>query len=285
MWKHQILTDLDRIVEKVGSGGEHFYVQNAKLLSVAIKNSPCIHCGEFSAYRNIMQKLEGTQLDFNEIKFPYDNFLMTYERSASDPTLEVNEDSSSRRAIFLGTNFFTYSRVAFSMSYFDKWKIWMIDPCMSCYYHGSSAVSYMPTSNQHDKLTDKWCKDHAQEVSTAVAILNVLHCKNVRLAPVEAPLRLNKKRIKGGKHPIFEYHILTVDLNKGNSERSDSTGEAIGIMPVHLCRGHFKEYSEDKPLFGKYAGRYWWQPYARGKAEQGIVTKDYQLKISANQPI
>jgi len=48
---------------------------------------------------------------------------------------------------------------------------------------------------------------------------------------------------------------------------------------VHMCRGHFKEYTEDHRLFGKYTGLYWWQPYVRGQKE-GIVIKDYEVKIS-----
>lgn len=44
---------------------------------------------------------------------------------------------------------------------------------------------------------------------------------------------------------------------------------------VHLCRGHFKEYTEQNPLFGRHVGRYWWQPCVRGKKEKGIIAKDY----------
>jgi hypothetical protein len=47
---------------------------------------------------------------------------------------------------------------------------------------------------------------------------------------------------------------------------------------VHLCRGHFKTYTDDNPLFGKHVGKYYWQPSIRGKNKKGIVAKDYSLE-------
>jgi hypothetical protein len=47
---------------------------------------------------------------------------------------------------------------------------------------------------------------------------------------------------------------------------------------VHLCHGHFKNYTEGNPLFGKYTGRYWWQPFVRGNKKKGVVMKDYLVK-------
>ena len=114
----------------------------------------------------------------------------------------------------------------------------------------------------------------------AKIVFDVLSCKNVSLTPVEPPEKLNKKRIKKGKQPLYRYHVLTVDLDKGRKQSGVGRGANLGTMPVHLCRGHFKEYTTEKPLFGRVTGRFWWQPYARGKAENGVVMKDYEIKKS-----
>ena len=48
-------------------------------------------------------------------------------------------------------------------------------------------------------------------------------------------------------------------------------------MPAHMVRGNFAEYGADKPLFGKYTGRFWIPAHVRGKREEGqsVTPKDY----------
>ena len=107
----------------------------------------------------------------------------------------------------------------------------------------------------------------------------LLACKNIGAADNEPPAKLNKARAKKGKQPLFTYKILVI---KPTSKRQQSL-EAQGLWEnrIHLCRGHFKEYTGDKPLFGKYTGRYWWQPAVRGRNRDGVVMKDYEVKPTA----
>ena len=46
----------------------------------------------------------------------------------------------------------------------------------------------------------------------------------------------------------------------------------------HIARGHWKNYTEDKPLFGKLVGTYWWESQFRGSKKKGVVIKDYELE-------
>jgi hypothetical protein len=48
-------------------------------------------------------------------------------------------------------------------------------------------------------------------------------------------------------------------------------------LPLHLVRGHFKHYSDEAPLFGKYTGWWWWTPQLRGSVHHGIVDKNYRI--------
>jgi len=279
MWKHEIISDLQDDVRRL-KGSEPVYVQTATALLKFLNESVGIHCGEFDSYHRIMDKLQGAEINFNDIMLPYSNILMTYQRIATDLTLEENQLRSSRRAvlIYAENKIPMYSRMAFSISYFDEYKKWAIDPCMSGYFRDSAQVVYIP-NYEADRAEENHKLGHMEEVSTAIAVLHVLHCKNVNLQPVEPPEKLNKKRLKNGKVPKFRYHTLTVDLNK--SQQRATTGgptENVGMMPVHLCRGHFKEYTAEKPLLGKFVGRYWWQDHLRGDKKQGVVLKDYDLK-------
>jgi hypothetical protein len=113
---------------------------------------------------------------------------------------------------------------------------------------------------------------------TAVAmLLDFLNCKNISTIDNPPPEKLNKKRIKNGKQPLFTYKTLVIKP----TGKKQSQHEAQGLWEnrVHLCRGHFKEYTEDNPLFGKFTGRYWWQPSVRGNKAKGVVMKDYKVEL------
>ena len=75
--------------------------------------------------------------------------------------------------------------------------------------------------------------------------LSLLSCKNVKLK--KAPLA--KVKPKKGKKQLFSYHVLDVPTP---TTRYEEPSEASGrTQRLHLCRGHFATYTEDKPLFGK----------------------------------
>jgi len=109
--------------------------------------------------------------------------------------------------------------------------------------------------------------------------LKLLSCKNIATTKNPAPEALNKARRKKGKTELYTYHTLKL-VPFGNKQKSAQYGEPESHYRIHLCRGHFKRYTEDKPLFGKYTGLYWWQPMVRGKDKSGVVMKDYALQLS-----
>ncbi len=120
-------------------------------------------------------------------------------------------------------------------------------------------------------------KEDQDELSQFNTFLKLISCKNIATATHEPDAKLNKSRVKKGKQPVFTYKTLVI---KPTSKRQQAI-EAQGLWEnrIHLCRGHFKEYSEEKPLFGKYTGRYWWQPSVRGRNKNGVVVKDYEVKV------
>jgi hypothetical protein len=105
----------------------------------------------------------------------------------------------------------------------------------------------------------------------------LVDCKNITSEIVYPSAGMNRKRKRRGELPLMEYRVLNVDMPakrpKGQGEQAKT-----GIKQrVHLCRGHFKEYTEDAPLFGRFTGRYWWQPHVRGDKKQGMIVKDYAV--------
>jgi hypothetical protein len=103
--------------------------------------------------------------------------------------------------------------------------------------------------------------------------LLMINSKNIATTDNLPPPKLNKKRIKNHKQPLFTYKTLVIKPTGKKQEAQAAQG--IWENRVHLCRGHFKTFTKDKPLFGRVTGRYWWQPSVRGNKAKGVITKDY----------
>ncbi len=116
-------------------------------------------------------------------------------------------------------------------------------------------------------------------VSTMTTIgmgISFMHCKNVK--QVEAKEDPGERFLRQYKVPKFTYRTLCIDPMK-EVLRREGQSEAAGLKrALHICRGHFSTYSDEKPLFGKYAGTFWVPDHVRGKKEHGEVVKDYEVK-------
>lgn len=112
--------------------------------------------------------------------------------------------------------------------------------------------------------------------------ISFMHCKNVK--QVEAKEDPGERFRKQYKVPKFTYRTLCIDPMK-EVLRREGQSETTGLKrALHICRGHFSTYSDEKPLFGKYAGTFWVSDHVRGKKEHGEVVKDYEVKSPAIMP-
>jgi len=116
-----------------------------------------------------------------------------------------------------------------------------------------------------------------QMINDVLKFINLLNCSNIEYIKSD-PYSFNKQksRRKKGKLPLLSYKTLVINSNKfikitGNKK------EPIYSNRIHLCRGHFKNFTT-KLLFGKYSGLYWWQPSVRGNNKEGVVMKRYECK-------
>ena len=116
-----------------------------------------------------------------------------------------------------------------------------------------------------------------------VSLLTVqfMHCKNVRKIEndpnTEIPRRVRSHWEKKGKPPLTKYYTLEIEPLK-KILKTEGDIEKNGLkLALHICRGHFKDFSDGKGLFGKYKGLYWWDSQVRGHKEYGEVVKDYNV--------
>ncbi len=117
----------------------------------------------------------------------------------------------------------------------------------------------------------------SSDAASLARFCNFLEIKNIRVKSEKMPLTQKQIRQNNIRHGI-EYKTIVVTkpgkqyIGKG---RSDNPAH---FMPLHLCRGHVREYGAEKPLFGKYTGRFFIHEHLRGNAEYGEIQKTYQAK-------
>lgn len=114
-------------------------------------------------------------------------------------------------------------------------------------------------------------------------ILQLLSCKNVSLQSIENDVHsvYSANRKYGKRSDNYRYHILVV---RPPGAHKDSPAQEIGVMPRHMCRGHFAEYGPEFGkglLFGRLSGRFYVPPHLKGNPDNGIIEKDYQIGPSA----
>lgn len=106
--------------------------------------------------------------------------------------------------------------------------------------------------------------------------LKLLACKNIFIREECLGKKNNKKRL-----PLLEYNTLHIKVPGDKYVYEDREYASI---PFHekekfgmtgQKRGHFKTYTEDKPLFGRHVGTWWWSPIFDVKRK-----RDYAVKIA-----
>lgn len=111
--------------------------------------------------------------------------------------------------------------------------------------------------------------------------LSLLNCVNMKPETFTEPLRRRKVRPKGfpAVPPITyrKVHVYPPDLRprKRYGDLRTKRTESQELVARHFRRGHFKRYYDDRPLFGKYTGVWWWGPAMVGSEKRGVVEKEY----------
>lgn len=90
-----------------------------------------------------------------------------------------------------------------------------------------------------------------------------LHAKNVAVKKSAPPTVHEQRAWRKRDKPFFRYHTITIHSGATRAIGGGRTGPH-GSPAVHICRGHFKRFTAEKPLLGKHVGIYWWPMILRG---------------------
>lgn len=104
---------------------------------------------------------------------------------------------------------------------------------------------------------------------------SMMNCKNVSTVDSTAEDAPPVKWQRRMKTPEIRYSRIKID---GFTSEAKSQGGGIDghNKAWHICRGHFAEYNE-KPLFGKYRGRFWIPQHVRGDKKHGEVHSTHEV--------
>lgn len=119
-----------------------------------------------------------------------------------------------------------------------------------------------------------------------LAAISFMHCKNVVIHSDEVSPKLQKSRERRGKLPLFTFKTLEIKPMV-KILRDEGESETKGLKhALHICRGHFKDFSNGPGLGRRHAkGIYWWNSQVRGNREVGAVIKDYKVSPSVNSKV
>lgn len=169
-----------------------------------------------------------------------------------------------------------------AFSYSPSLKLWLMDPLrynidleegFTCAMHAYKNVGEQFKITEEEKL-------HDVEGAFSMMILNfflmLLHCKNIQAVDQNPSNLINSQRRQQHKVPLFTYKTLHI-IPFGSSKNKKDYIKHGDHNRVHMCRGHYRRYTEEAPLFGKHIGMYWIPDHARGKNKSGIIVKDYEI--------
>jgi hypothetical protein len=130
-----------------------------------------------------------------------------------------------------------------------------------------------------DKFTQEMESGLWELIVPALFTISLLHSRNVTAEPVEPPPTLSRSYRRRTGKPLSRYHVLKIEpMRKVLETTGSASSKGLGHA-VHMCRGHFKRYTDEAPLFGRYTGQWWWSSQKRGNPALGEVKKDYEVRL------
>jgi len=102
------------------------------------------------------------------------------------------------------------------------------------------------------------------------------HCRNVELRQQEVSRQVRRQAERKGL-PILDYRVLEIEPMKRVLRTEGGIEEVGPRKALKICRGHFKTYTADAPLFGQHVGTWWWEGQLRTSLRTGQGKEDYRV--------
>lgn len=134
---------------------------------------------------------------------------------------------------------------------------------------GMDAYSFYSTAERPKRAS----RDVADEATVLTHMQVALALDKGRHETIPAPEKLNKKRAKRGRPPLFEYKVLDLIADVMNASKEVShgrQGRSHSSPRMHTRRGHVRKLASGKTT--------WVRNTLVGRPGRGQVIKDYQVR-------
>lgn len=312
MYAHQVIEDNNKIIEKnknkkinsLSFEDGRFYLETILSINDSIKKSFKFHIDSYKNLTSVFKNFYGTTLFMKNseyLKLPYNTCWLDYFADQDLKMMGKDDGAVYKRGMLIQKSY-KNTILVIIYNFFDIFKHWTLSPVGYLISIGENINERKdelwnlinrkkPLSiNSKDgniqpivlipmdhELLQKIYKDDTGDLETIQNFLFLINCKNIQAKPINPPIKLNKKRTKNSLTELFKYHILEIKPKNDTSKGQKTSNYFKTSNRIHFCRGHFKEYTKENPLFGKLTGLYWWQPHVRGNKRKGIVMKDYKI--------
>jgi hypothetical protein len=277
MFAHQVIEEYQ---SNMGEYTNQTYKDEANKAVSLIRQSAKFHMGDLDDVFNIFKSKNREDCfskDIIYLKLPYPIMWFDFTHKHI-----CHGDAPNTKEGILVKEINSKQWMIYTVTYHQSSKKWIIYPhkFIINITEGDSTVTpiFFIGDYENEGLKARFLREFAWVKCLLDYSVRLLNCKNIQTEKIKAPEALNKKRRKNGKQEIFDYHVLNVVVPSNNKRGYQEKSIPLSHNRVHLCRGHFKEYTTEHPLFGKYTGLWWWQPSVRGQNKDGIVIKDYSIK-------
>lgn len=114
--------------------------------------------------------------------------------------------------------------------------------------------------------------------------LALLTCRNVQTIEVPPSRQIRRQVERTHGVTMCSYRVIKIKHMRtkrvGKTTEVTAEDDKTSSRAFSICRGHFKTY-DDKGLFGKLKGTWWWDDHAVGDPSLGIIIKDYVMEKGA----
>jgi hypothetical protein len=156
---------------------------------------------------------------------------------------------------------------------------WPQEQCVYAWVRDDGSLSSVRADGAKDAQGEGTMLGYIAEALLGIAFA---HCKNVRILE-RGPSRQVLRRAARTGEPTVIVRTLVIDplhvvvAHEQRRPHADPVAQRL-----HLVRGHFAEYTPERPLFGKYSGRFFIPLHTRGSLQAGAVVKDYEVRAGAD---
>lgn len=140
---------------------------------------------------------------------------------------------------------------------------------------------YLAEIEKFAKTQPSWVQQSQIDAQIILCAFSFANCKNISVVEAGRTSPPPKWQKEEGV-PTVRYRTIRIGGAPKQRAMSSEGNKSELHMGVHICRGHFKTFTEKAPLLGKHVGTFWWPQFSKGDPKYGEIKKTYEVEPDSN---